>query len=172
MRWGLPAGSESPFAPASPFAASIARLFEITLVVCAVIGVGVVVAIAVSLARFRARDDGSEPPQVTGNHRLEILWTVVPIAIVTGLFIMTLETMGRSDPPADRAPDIIVVGHQWWWEARYPSGVVTANELHIPTGKPLLVRLESADVIHDFCSGCPSSRGRWTRCPGTPTSSG
>jgi cytochrome c oxidase subunit 2 len=42
------------------------------------------------------------------------------------------------------------VGHQWWWEVRYPSGVATANEIHIPVGQPLLVRLEAADVIHDF----------------------
>ncbi len=143
-------GPSSPFAPGSPFAASIARLFETTLVVCAVIGVGVTAAIAYALFAFRGRPGDAEPRQVAGNKKLEILWTVVPIAIVTGLFVMTLETMAQSDPPADRAPDLVVVGHQWWWEARYPSGVVTANEIHVPVGKPLLVRLESADVIHDF----------------------
>ncbi len=140
----------SPLSPSSPFAASIARLFEITLVVCAVIGFGVAAAIAYSLFAFRARPGGGEPPQVNGNRKLEILWTAVPIAIVAGLFVMTLETMAKSDPPADRRPDLVVVGHQWWWEARYASGVVIANEIHVPTGKPLLVRLESADVIHDF----------------------
>ena len=53
--------------------------------------------------------------------------------------------------PEKLDPDLVVIGHQWWWEARYPkSGVVTANEIHIPAGRRLLVRLESADVIHDF----------------------
>ncbi len=143
-------GNESPFEPGSPFAAAIASLFDITLIICAIIGVGVTAAIAYALVRFRDRGTNSEPPQQTGNDKLEIIWTAIPIAIVTGLFVMSVETMAKSDPPADRAPDLVVVGHQWWWEARYPSGVVTANEIHVPAGKSILVRLESADVIHDF----------------------
>ena len=166
MTWGLPVGSESPFSPSSPFAASIAHLFAITLVVCAVIGGGVAAAITYSLLRFRARPDGDEPPQVTGNHTLEIVWTLIPIAIVTWLFVMSIETMARSDPAADRAPDVIVTGHQWWWEARYPSGLVTANEIHIPVGKPLLVRLESTDVIHDFW--VPELARKMDAVPGHP----
>src|SRR5579864_1455336 len=164
-RW-VPEGSESPFVPRSPFAASIANLFSITLVVCAVIGVGVTAAIAYSLIRFRARSDGNEPRQVDGNRRIEIAWTLIPIAIVTWLFVMSVETMARSDPPANRAPDVVVVGHQWWWEARYPSGVVTANEIHIPSGKPLLVRLESVDVIHDFW--VPQLARKMDAVPGHP----
>jgi cytochrome c oxidase subunit 2 len=166
MTRGLPAESESIFAPSSPFALSIADLFSSTLLVCAIIGAGVAAAIGYSLLRFRARPDGDEPPQIDGNHKIEIVWTLIPIAIVTGLFVMTLETMARSDPPADRAPDLIVVGHQWWWEARYPSGVVTANEIHIPTGKPLLVRLEAADVIHDFW--VPQLARKMDAVPGQP----
>ncbi len=79
---------------------------------CAVIGVGVGVAVAIGycLVAFRARGKG-EPSQATGNRTLEILWTAAPIAIVAGLFVMSVETMGRSDPPADRAPDLVVVGH-------------------------------------------------------------
>jgi cytochrome c oxidase subunit 2 len=59
--------------------------------------------------------------------------------------------MGVVDPPPAPKPDLVVVGHQWWWEARYPdSGVITANEIHIPIGKPYCVRLEAADVLHEF----------------------
>lgn len=143
-------GIESPLAAHSPFAASIVHLFSITFVLGAVIFAGVTAAIVYSMLRFRARPDGDEPRQVDGNHKIEIVWTLIPIGIVTCLFVLSLSTMARSDPPADRAPDLVVVGHQWWWEARYPSGAVAANEIHIPAGKPLLVRLESADVIHDF----------------------
>jgi cytochrome c oxidase subunit II len=166
MARGIPVGSEYVFAPSSPFAASIADLFTLTLVVCAVIGAGVTAAIAYSLIRFRARPDGDEPPQITGNHKLEVAWTLIPIAIITWLFVLTIETMARSDPAADRAPDLVVVGHQWWWEARYPSGAVTANEIHIPSGKPLLVRLESADVIHDFW--VPQLARKMDAVPGHP----
>ena len=44
----------------------------------------------------------------------------------------------------------MITGHQWWWEARYPNGAATASEIHIPAGRRLLARIESADVIHDF----------------------
>lgn len=150
MPGAIATGPQSPFAPSSPFAAAIAHLFAVTVGVCAVIGLGVTAAIVYSLVAFRARPGADDPPQLTGNRKLEILWTVVPLGIVTGLFVMTLETMAQSDPPPSRAPDLTVIGHQWWWEVRYPSGVVTANEIHVPAGRPLLLRLESADVIHDF----------------------
>jgi cytochrome c oxidase subunit II len=166
MVGGPSAVSGSMFSPSSPFAGAIADAFVTTLVVCAVIGFGVAGAIAYSLVKFRRRPDGDEPPQGTGNRKLEILWTAVPLAIVAALFVLTIETMAKSDPPADRAPDLVVVGHQWWWEARYPSGVVTANEVHIPTDRPLLVRLESADVIHDFW--VPQLARKMDAVPGHP----
>jgi cytochrome c oxidase subunit 2 len=82
---------------------------------------------------------------------LEIIWTVGPTLIVICLFALTARGMRQSDPPANQEPDLIVIGHQWWWEIRYPgTGVTTANEIHIPVGRKFLVRLESADVIHDF----------------------
>jgi cytochrome c oxidase subunit 2 len=58
--------------------------------------------------------------------------------------------MHVSDPTPDRPPDLTVIGHQWWWEARYPDGTVAANEIHIPVQSNLLLNVESADVIHDF----------------------
>jgi cytochrome c oxidase subunit 2 len=69
------------------------------------------------------------------------------------IFTITVHAMQRADPDIsdDRQPDMVIVGHQWWWEARYTSSnVVAANEIHIPVGKLSLVRLESADVIHDW----------------------
>lgn len=145
-----PAGHQSPFEPGSPFAAAIAWLFGFTLVVCAIIAAVVFGALGYGLYAFRHREGAPEPPQTTGNRTLEVLWTAVPFGIVTLLFVLTVTTMARSDPRADRAPDVTVVGHQWWWEARYDRGLVTANEIHVPTGTPVLVGVESADVIHDF----------------------
>lgn len=53
--------------------------------------------------------------------------------------------------PKDRVPDVIITGHQWWWEVDYPAAhVVTANEVHLPVGKRLLMQMRSADVIHDW----------------------
>ncbi len=87
-----------------------------------------------------------------GNKGLEIVWTAIPLLLVTLMFVLTTRAMNRTDPlPEKQDPDLVVIGHQWWWEARYPkSGAVTANEIHIPIGRRLLLLLKSADVIHDF----------------------
>ena len=90
-----------------------------------------------ALIRFRRRrgDDGREPPQVYGSQQIELAWTVVPLLIVVVLFLVTaryIYGIERRAPPAD-ALEVTIVGHQWWWEIRYPKlGIVTANELHVP----------------------------------------
>jgi cytochrome c oxidase subunit 2 len=71
--------------------------------------------------------------------------------IVVVLFALTAHTMSVSDPPPAPEPDLDVIGHQWWWEARYAkSKVVVANEIHIPVGKALSIQLDAADVLHEF----------------------
>jgi len=140
------------FNPASPEAQAIARLFGRTLVVMAAIFVFVAALITIAIVRYRARPGAPEPAQDFGSLRLEIAWTIGPVVIVILLFGLTVHAMRTADPPkTDGAPDLRVVGHQWWWEVNYlQSGVVTANEIHIPAGRQLLVELHSADVIHDF----------------------
>jgi cytochrome c oxidase subunit 2 len=141
----------SAFHPFSPEAVAISHLFILVLIVCLVILAAVVGIIAVSLFRFRHRPDSKEPAAYFGNRKLEIIWTVIPTLIVIWLFVLTAQGMHQSDPDAIQPPDLVVTGHQWWWEVRYTqSGAVTANEIHIPVGRKLLVRLESADVIHNF----------------------
>lgn len=112
----------------------------------------VTVWVLFAVIRFRGKDGDQIPKKIFGNHRLEIFWTVVPLLIVVFLFFMTVRTMVALDPPSgDRDPDVIVIGHQWWWEFQYPkSGIVTANEIHLPVGKKLLLKVTSADVIHSF----------------------
>ncbi len=160
-------GAANPFTPSSPQAAAIASLFTSTLVICGVIFTIVAVLVAVCAVRFRARGD-KEPAQVEGNTRLEIAWTIAPVLVLALLLFLTVGAMNVSDPPVDRDPDVTIVGHQWWWEVKYPSGVVTANEVHIPTGKALVFRLESADVTHDFW--VPELGRKMDATPGRPTS--
>lgn len=139
--------------PAAPQAASMRFLFYVTLVISAVILTVVVGMIVYATIRYRARSADAVGRQITGNTKIEIAWTVIPTLILAGLFVLTVRAMTSIDPtpPPDRTPDLVVVGHQWWWEVRYPaSGAVTANEIHIPAGRRLLVRVESADVVHDF----------------------
>jgi cytochrome c oxidase subunit II len=140
------------FHPMSPQAGAITGLFITVLVICGFIFLIVTASVGYCVLRCRAKPDAAEPEQIMGAKKLEVAWTAIPFAIVIFIFAMTARVMSSSDPPSEgRSPDLIVTGHQWWWEARYPAeGVRAANEIHIPTGKRLLLRLESADVIHDF----------------------
>src|SRR5664280_363586 len=147
----MPTSFSPVFDTASSQAAAISDLFLVVLAICAVILLIVVGMVGVGLIRFRRRPGSEEPPSYFGNRKLEIIWTVGPTLIVIWLLVLTARAMRQSDPPANREPDLIVIAHQWWWEVRYPkTGVVTANEIHIPVGTKWLVFLESAGVIHDF----------------------
>ncbi len=145
------AGNLSIFQPLSPGAEAISHLFVLVLIVCGIILLIVTAMVGVALVRYRQRPGAAEPKPFFGNRKLEILWTAGPALIVAWLFVLTARGMQRVDPSADRPPNLTVVAHQWWWEARYPeTDVVTANEIHIPAGQKWLVDLQSADVIHDF----------------------
>lgn len=138
--------------PFSPEAASITHLFVGILFVMFAIFALVATMVVVAIIRYRDREGAPEARQEFGNTRLEIAWTVVPILLLAVIFIFMVRTIHASDPPIrGHTPDLRVIGHQWWWEADYlDSGVVTANEIHIPIDTPILIDVESADVIHDF----------------------
>jgi len=145
--------SISPFDAASPQAESIAHLFYVTIAILSVILVIVCGLTACIVVKFKGKPGDPDPPQVHGNMRLEITWTAIPLAIVTLLLLLSINGMAVSSPASAPVgpPFGVIVGHQWWWEIRYPGQqVVTANEVHVPVGQPLLFRLEAADVIHDF----------------------
>lgn len=137
---------------ASPLGEPISQLFYTTLIIGAIVLVGVSVALLFFAIRFRARAGMPEPRQTFGHRWLEIAWITVPLVIVLVLFGFSLHVARAVEPSTEgHAPDLIIIGHQWWWEVRYAeSGVGTANEIHIPVGRRLLIQLESADVIHDF----------------------
>ena len=150
----------SIFASASTPADAIAELSHFVLAVTGGIFVVVGGLLVYAVARFRKRrhDADSEPAQVYGSSEVEIAWTVIPILIVVVLFLATARVIASiqgAEKPRD-AVDVIVVGHQYWWEYRYPKwGVVTANELHVPVSDPshptpTFLTLLSADTVHSF----------------------
>ena len=156
------------FNPQSPQARAIFDLAIVVIVVMVVIFAIVVGIVTYALLRFpRWREGERDPEQGSGNKKIEIVWTLIPLLIVMILFVLSARTMGISDPPAPPNPDIVVIGHQWWWEARYTnSGAIVANEIHIPVGKPLSLRLDSADVLHEFW--VPELARKMTTVPGHP----
>src|SRR4029434_3395354 len=153
--------------PQSPLARAIYDLGIVSSVIFALIFVIVTGAITFSIFRFRARAGAPDPRPIQGNRKVVIAWTIIPFLIVIFLFLITLSAMNRADPPPAPSPDLVITGHQFWWQVDYPgSGVITANEIHIPVGKPLSVRLESKYVLHEFW--VPELTRKMSNVPGQP----
>jgi cytochrome c oxidase subunit 2 len=139
------------FTPHSPGAQATLDLGILATVVLTIIFVLVGGTIVYSLFRYRWQESQPEPTQIAGQKTVELVWTAIPLVIVIFLFVLTARTMSKVDPPPRARPDLVVTGHQYWWEARYTaSGVVVANEIHVPVGKAFSIQLESADVIHEL----------------------
>jgi cytochrome c oxidase subunit 2 len=136
----------------SPQAAAILDVFTIVLSIAAVIFVIVLGLVIANVVLFRRSKREDRPRQDFGNPKLEIIWTLVPAAILTVVFFVTVRAMHNIQPPTrDHPPNMIVTANQWWWKAEYPgTGAVVANELHMPVDRLWLIRVLSADVDHDF----------------------
>jgi cytochrome c oxidase subunit II len=160
--FGAPA-NPSPtniFRPSSTPADEVFHIAIFVLIIAALIFAVVFCLLVYSLVKFRRGpdDDGREPPPVYGSNQVELAWTVLPILIVLVLFLATARVIhsveDAAKPPA--AVAVIAIGHQFWWEFRYPSvGIVTANELHVPVSDPAhptptYIELRSADTDHSF----------------------
>jgi cytochrome c oxidase subunit II len=164
------------FAPASTPAKSIADLSVFVLVITGIIFLVVFSLLLYSVVKFRARgkDGGREPAQVYGSMQIELAWTITPILIVVVLFLATARVIHavQDAPEPAGALDVIAIGHQYWWEFRYPKlGIVTANELHIPVSDPIhptptFLQLLSADTDHSFW--VPELAGKTDLIPNHP----
>ncbi len=157
------ATAQSPtniFAPAATPAHSIFDLSMLVLSVTLAIFLTVAGLLLYALIRFRQRrgDSNREPAQVYGSNQIELSWTVIPVLIVVMLFLTTARVIigTQAIPKPKDALNVTVIGHQFWWEYRYPGlGIVTANELHIPVSNPAnstptYLNMSSADVAHSF----------------------
>lgn len=109
-------------------------------------------ALVYAIFRFRGKPNDAEPRQVHGNTTIEIVWTIIPALILAAIAVPTVRGIFQTNAtPGPDALTIEVVGHQWWWEFRYPElNLTTANEIHIPVGRTVSLRMGTADVVHSF----------------------
>ena len=107
--------------PQSPQARAIYDLGIVSAIIFALIFVIVTGAIVYAIFRFRARAGEPDPKQIPGNRKVEIAWTIIPFLIVIFLLIMTFSAMNRADPPPAPSPDLVITGHQFWWQVDYPG---------------------------------------------------
>lgn len=138
--------------PAGPIARQIDSLWDIVFAAAVIVFVIVEGLIVFAIFRFRHRKgDTTEPKQTHGNTRLEIGWTIAPAVLLLVLAFPTVATIFALARERPNSLHVDVSGHQWWWRYDYPEEkVVTANELHIPTGRPIRLALHSGDIIHSF----------------------
>ena len=150
----------SVFSSLSTPAHSITRLGYFVFAITGAIFITMSGLLIYAIVRYRerAQDPPVEPPQVFGSTEIEMAWTIIPVLIIVILFLTTagvIFTLQDVKKPAN-ALKVIIVGHQFWWEYRYPQlGIASANELHIPVSnagdpRPTFMQLTSADVNHSF----------------------
>ncbi len=157
---------QSALRPRSDFGGAVDRLFLDIFWWAAFVFVVVEALLVIALWRFRHREGRPTPKPTHGHTALEIAWTLAPAVILVFVAVPTVRTIFATagEAPAD-ALQVSVIGHQWWWEYRYPDlGVVTADEMHVPVGKSVRVSITSADVIHSFWA--PALGGKRDAIPG------
>lgn len=148
---------QSTLTPKGDFADLVDALFRTTVFWAVIIFVLVEGALLFAIFRFRGQVDDPEPKQIHGNTLVEIVWTVIPAAVLAFVAVPTVRTIfdtariPETGPDGQAALKVEVIGHQWWWEFRYPElGIVTANEMHVPVGRTVDLRMKTVDVLHSF----------------------
>ena len=137
--------------PAGPFARKIDRLFDPVFWIAVAVFILVEGLMVFIIVKYRHRPGAGVPKQIHGNKRLEIGWTLAPSLLLAGVAVFTIPLIFELARSPANALRINVTGHQWWWAVEYPGQkVTTANELHIPVGRPVRITLTSNDVIHSF----------------------
>ena len=147
---------QTTFEPRSDAAQRVHSIYIFVIVAASIVGFLVLAAMAYILVRYRERP-GRAAQQIHGNNTLEITWTVIPILILVAIAVPTIIWIAGTTQAADEdVLEVTAVGHQWWFEFRYPGlgpdggDLVTANELRIPVGRQVAITLEAKDVIHSF----------------------
>ncbi|NNC40191.1 MAG: cytochrome c oxidase subunit II [Acidimicrobiia bacterium] len=138
-------------------------VFVIAGIILAIVLAGMLIAI------IRYRDKGqAEPKQIHGNAVLEVVWTAIPIILLAGLAVPTVQTIFDLTECASDAMEVDVIGHQWWFEYQYPEeGITTANIMVIPAGKEVCLNMTSDDVLHNYW--IPKLNGKRYLVPGQQT---
>lgn len=155
-------GPASTLDPAGPRAARAAELWWAMTAMAAVVYALVLALLLYALVRRRRG-----PGMRLGESGLIVAGGIVlPLIVLPVIWVMSIGTMREeAAPPSEPAATIEVIGHMWWYEVRYPgTDRVLENELRLPVGRPVLLRLTSADVIHSFWA--PRLAGKMDLIPG------
>ena len=134
------------------FNREVGTLFKILIYLGTAVFIFVEALLLYVIFRYRRRSESDRPEHVHGNTTLEILWTAIPALVLAFIAVPTVRTIFKTQAKAQpQALQVEVIGHQWWWEFRYPQyKITTAGELYLPVGRMVNFSLKTQDVLHSF----------------------
>jgi cytochrome c oxidase subunit 2 len=100
--------------------------------------------------KYRRRSPFEIPRPIAGSHKLETLWSVIPLIIAMSMFAWGAQIYFENSRTPKNANEIYVVGKQWMWKIQHSTGQREINELHVPTGRKIKLIMTSEDTIHDL----------------------
>ena len=158
------AGPQDYLSPEGPIAERADGLWDLTFAIAVVVFIIVEAVLVFTVIRFR-RKPGREAAQFHGNTKVEVILTLIPTLILAGLAVPTVKAIADLSEEPPGALNVTVTAKQFWWQYEYPDAeVMTANEMHVPIGQPVVLTLEGADVIHSFW--IPKLTGKQDVVPG------
>lgn len=145
-------GPTLPFFPdqASAMASRVDNLYFYLLAVSAFFSVLIALLVIYFAIRYRRRSEEELPTGIEGSLKLELAWTIIPLAISLSFFFWGARLFFAMNRPPNDALQVYVVGKQWMWKIQHADGQREINELHVPVGRAVRLTMTSEDVIHDF----------------------
>lgn len=148
---------------------TINEIYWVVFAVCALVFVLVETALVLFIVRFRRRHDApehAEGPQIHGNTRLEIIWTLIPAALLLGIAVYVFARTPAVQATANGGQEVVVRvdAHQFYWQYVYENGAISLDTLRIPVDTPVRLELTSRDVDHSWW--VPELTGKKDALPG------
>jgi cytochrome c oxidase subunit 2 len=163
-------GEASTLDPRGAGAARMAGLWWLVFWIATAFFAVVAAFLLVAVLRSGRQDIEIKRDVRWGGPFIVVSGVIVPSIVLIAIFALSLrDARHLSDIGSQATLEVEVRGHDWWWEVRYPNGAVTANEIHIPVGEPVRLKLLSADVIHSFW--VPRLQGKTDQITGRTTHS-
>lgn len=134
----------------STLAHEVDALFWFVHLSSLVLTIGILIAIAYFIIKYRRKSENDVTPVITHNNKLEVTWSVIPLIITLVLFGWGFQTYVSLTTPPDDAYEVNVTAQKWLWNFTYENGARSTGELHVPAGRPIKLIMSSQDVIHSF----------------------
>jgi cytochrome c oxidase subunit 2 len=135
---------------ASTIASQVDHLYFYLLAVSGFFSVLIALLVIVFAIKFRRRSENDLPPTIHGSLLLEAAWSAIPLGIALSFFVWGAKIYFTMNRPPDDSLQVYVVAKQWMWKLQHADGTREINELHVPLGRPIELKMTSEDVIHSF----------------------